>query len=119
MFAFMIKSSLKNTQINAADLISNPFSASHDFNRLLVFFGSLYCKQNESCARSDCSHGSSLIWVHFIGFMIKYSMECTWNYAADVTRAQPAAQYLPVLRQWGHHFQILKGGTFILVPEKV
>ena len=63
-------------------------------SHLLMFLGSLYCKQYGP--RSDCSPageqsdhgsycpGSSLIWVHIVCFMIKTSLKDLGIYGADI-----------------------------------
>ena len=64
-----------------------PFPAIHHkcclLSRLLILFGSLYCKQYVT--KSDCSWGSSLIWVHIVIFHgISFFLECIWIYTTDV-----------------------------------
>ena len=51
---------------------------------LLMFLGSLYCKQNGSRSSSDCSFGSSVIRVHIVCFHEKSSLKCSWINAPDL-----------------------------------
>ena len=59
--------------LNYVKTISNSSPASHNFpcqlSHLLIFLGSLYCKQYEP--RSGCFQGSSLIRVHIVCFHLK------------------------------------------------
>ena len=78
-------------------------SSIHDicrlFSHLLMYFGSLYCKQ--SGPRSDCSPRSSLIRVHSVCFN-RISLDLIATYATGVIRR-------------GHYLYKMLAGKWLMV----